>query len=1198
MGLMQIVKRTNGKITGKIGDTIAKAAALSPKQLNDVAERRDKYLLEMPAPDDKEAKLMTEKLLAANSIEVYNAYLHQLATLYSPLEKDDFDSDYNIRYFDITKWVTDKKENSLEKLVNVYAVLSDENCNIALIFHRTCQLTQIYLAVTNILNSDNNSDVDTYKKRLQEAIKGNFPGTEFGSDSGNGIPPFLNNDIPYSVAAASNIPTEKSEKFISQTIEKLLDGIVPSKSKEEYTLILLASPINDVEERKLRLAQIYSGLKPYSAWQTNYTYTEMHTEGSSSTVGVNVGASAGIQNGQSTSSTDQTSIGNSESKTDTHSENKGVSDSKSENLSHMTSDTNTQAIGHTKNSSVADMKGSNSSHSKNINATVSTGGNLNASAIIVGAGANWGVSAGTGTADTVGKTAAKTVTHGTADTMTNSSAKAVADTVGSAIGKTTSNQVGNAVANTLGKTVTDTLSKTVGVFTSTNFGVNFGMNFARSSNVSASIGKNEGIEQSFENYNIKHALDLLEEQTKRLEQSTALGMWDFAAYVLSEDRNVANNVAHTYLSLTQGESSYMSSSAVNLWRGDRESSDVYAKTICSYLRELRHPVFGLNPAIVGTEEGAEYQVYPTAVTATTALSGKELAYSLNFPQKSVAGLPVIQCADFGRSVSTYATQIQDEKKIGLGRIFHMLHEEKLPVELTANSLTSHTFITGSTGSGKSNTVHQILNEAVENNVHFLVVEPAKGEYKNVYSDIANIYGTNPSFTPLLRLNPFSFPKEIHILEHLDGLIEIFNVCWPMYAAMPAVLKNAVEVSYQDCGWDLIKSVNPYGEGLYPTFADIARNIKKIIDSSEYDNENKGAYKGSLITRLKSLTNGINGLVFTSDELSSEQLFDDNVICDLSRVRSSETKSLIMGILVLKLQEYRMTSCKMNAELQHITVLEEAHNLLKRTSTEQPIEGGNLLGKSVEMLSNSIAEMRTYGEGFIIVDQSPGLLDHSAIRNTNTKIIMRLPDEDDRNLVGKAASLNDDQIVELARLPMGVAAVYQNEWVQPVLCKVKAVDTVNSVYSYEPSYDEENEISFDDRIKIASLICNGVQLEEKVILNEIKQELEKLSLPAFVQVLICKLLSNPPKQTNMEQIGVVSQYLFPKLYAETMSICDATSNKNEWTERIETLLLQMTSQEIDDVTRRYTVHGLILAYVYLQQNDVKALQDWTERGGLK
>jgi len=156
--------------------------------------------------------------------------------------------------------------------------------------------------------------------------------------------------------------------------------------------------------------------------------------------------------------------------------------------------------------------------------------------------------------------------------------------------------------------------------------------------------------------------------------------------------------------------------------------------------------------------------------------------------------------------------------------------------------------------------------------------------------------------------------------------------------------------------------------------------------------------------------------------------------------------------VLKLQEYRMTSNAMNVELGHVTVLEEAHNLLKRTSTEQSSESANLIGKSVEMLTNAIAEMRTYGEGFIIADQAPGLLDMAVIRNTNTKIIMRLPDQTDRELVGRAANLNNDQITELAKLPCGVAAIYQNEWVQPVLCKIDKHKSSDKKYEHKPEED--------------------------------------------------------------------------------------------------------------------------------------------------
>lgn len=570
---------------------------------------------------------------------------------------------------------------------------------------------------------------------------------------------------------------------------------------------------------------------------------------------------------------------------------------------------------------------------------------------------------------------------------------------------------------------------------------------------------------------------------KRLDQSTALGMWDFAAYILSEDYDVANNVAHSYLALTLGEESYMSKSAISVWKGNVKEEKDIAKEIAGYIRQLRHPVFALNSEL--TKEDRAYNVYPSIVTATTTLSGKELAYSLNFPQKSIAGLPVLECAEFGRNVVTF-NAADDKSGLELGHIFHMNHEENNSVLLEKNSLTSHTFITGSTGSGKSNTVYRILSQARKNGAKFLVIEPAKGEYKNVFGmrkDVS-VYGTNPDISPLLRINPFSFPKGIHVLEHLDRLVEIFNVCWPMYAAMPAVLKNAVEKSYEECGWNLTESENIYGDNLYPQFSDVARNVKSIIDSSEYDTENKGAYKGSLLTRLHSLTNGINGLIFTNDELSMEELFDENVIADLSRVGSSETKSLIMGMLVLKLQEYRMTQGEMNAPLRHITVLEEAHNLLKRTSTEQVSETANLLGKSVEMIANAIAEMCTYGEGFIIADQSPGLLDMAAIRNTNTKIIMRLPDITDRELVGKAANLNENQIIELAKLPCGVAAVYLNEWVQPVLCKVERYDIPDTSYEYHREKIAKTELKADDMVLIAQLLSNGTRMSREAVLSDI------------------------------------------------------------------------------------------------------------------
>ena len=1078
MGVKNIVK----KVGEKAGNKIAKLSSLSSDQVENIQFQRENYLLEKPDPNDEVALVRTERLMAASSIEIFNAFLPQIKDLYLPVNKNAeyngaFDVEHNIRYFNITKWVTDKKENNLEKLVNVYAVLSNEDCNIALVFNRTQNNTKVYLAVVNTKNTDNNVDVEMYKSRLIEAIRGNFPGAEW-SNEGTGIVPCLNNDKLYSVASASNIPTEKSEKFISQTIEKLLDGIVPDTKKKEYTIVLLATPIQDVEERKLKLGEFYSGMAPYASWQTSFMFSENNSMGSTATVGVNVGASAGIQNGQNYAKTN--TDGTSDSSASTNTDSQSVTDTDG------TSEAQSSSGAHSEGTSSTDTK------TKGASDTVGVNGGIDTKPFKIGG--HYDHNMNHSVAKALGKTASDTLTKG----LTTTVSKSLAHTTGKAI------------ANTLGKAVTSAMAKTAGTAKSVNFGGNFGANFARSSTVTTTVGKNEGITQTFTNFNIKHALELLENHMKRLEQSTALGMWDFAAYVLCEDQNVANNVAHTYLALTMGEESYMSKSAINLWRGNVDEDKEKAKVISGYVRELRHPIFGINPEIIETD--AEFNEYPSIVTATTSLSGKELAYSLNFPQKSISGLPILECAEFARNVVTYDHIDEEREKISLGNIFHMNHKENNRVNLSEKSMASHTFITGSTGSGKSNTVFQILENAKKKDTKFLVIEPAKGEYKNVFgNDIdVSVYGTNQLITPLLRINPFSFPKEIHVLEHLDRLVEIFNVCWPMYAAMPAVLKNGIEKSYMDCGWNLLHSSNKYEEDLYPTFADVARNIKEIIDTSEYDNENKGAYKGSLLTRLQSLTNGINGMIFTADEISDIDLFDKNVIIDLSRVGSSETKALIMGMLVLKLQEYRMASCnKMNSELKHITVLEEAHNLLRKTSTEQSADGANLLGKSVEMLANAIAEMRTYGEGFIIADQAPGLMDMSVIRNTNTKIIMRLPDQSDRELVGKAANLNDDQIKELAKLPCGVAAVYQNEWVQSVLCKVDKNVRAQTPFFYLPGKKEDTNTEIEN-VSQSLLHCI---MNKEIFKKGNREDIQKLK-----KMVIKSKLDTTVKCDFMEYIG--------------------------------------------------------------------------------
>lgn len=521
------------------------------------------------------------------------------------------------------------------------------------------------------------------------------------------------------------------------------------------------------------------------------------------------------------------------------------------------------------------------------------------------------------------------------------------------------------------------------------------------------------------------------------------------------------------------------------------------------------------------------------------------------------------------------------------------------VKLDVKSLTQHVFVTGSTGCGKSETIYKLINETKQVGTKFLVIEPAKGEYKNVFGDV-NVFGTNPLIMPLLRINPFSFPTGVHVLEHIDRLTEIFNVCWPMYSAMPAVLKKAMLDAYESCGWDLRLSVNRLsrGEDVYPSFLDLFLSLEKVITESAYSEEVKSNYSGALLTRVESLTNGLNGEIFSVNELSDMVLFDENCIIDLSRVGSQETKSLIMGILIMRLSEYRMTGANTpNSALKHLTVLEEAHNILKRVSTEQSQEGSNMAGKSVEMITNAIAEMRTYGEGFVIVDQSPTSVDKAAIKNTNTKIVMRLPDEDDRKVSGKAAGMNDKQIDEIAKLPTGVAVVYQNDWVSPVLCKIDRMENSRVVFNEQKDsileLNSENDINYI----IEFLLAGQTENTQKAFdIIQIEKSVRAFNMPSKVRMALLDTIEEYEKNNHISLWNSVSIYDLSSLLTDLLGIrkefekcvrqyCQSKELNKKLTDLVKTRV------PLDYVSCRYCLKCLFADFSLHSSANKKMAEEW-------
>lgn len=931
---------------------------------------------------------------------VYKKYLPELQNypLVEPSEemKRTLDVKTCIKLFQMKKLTLKKGEDMLQKLSTVYHSSMALGCSLAVMVDVPADgaPADIYLGVRQNpgRQSIDNRDLAISGDAIEKGMKSNFPGSEVQELHQEEIDALLEDDngsfgsaqsaiASVSCVAALRDKSKTEDKAFIQGIERFIDAM----DGDAYTALFLAEPVTEETQAGIRngYEELYSALSPFR--KTTWSYTENESHAVMET----------FCSGTSDTVTDGTSSGFS----DEQGRNTGFNFNAGMNQGTTNTIGQSHAVTRLRLPSKRTMVGVAAG------ASILALGAVAASAVFPPAGA-----AIVSAASTVGAAVKAGPLFGAVVPMvagheTNETAWSTARSIGKSLGFGMSR--GYNTAHTDSSTVERSNAHST--------------NEQHSNGTTDTHGTVRTQQIEVCNKAVEELLTRIDEQIKRTKESEDYGCYSCAAYFLSSRPSKALLAANTYRSLMIGEGSSVESGAVNLWQ-DRAS----VTAMREYLKRFTHPVFARQL----WENEADSLFY----TAGTLVSGRELPMHLGLPTRSVHGLPIIEHAEFGRNVPDEA--MPDEDKMNLGKIYHMGKEEAAGLILNRQAMASHTFITGSTGTGKSNAVYHLLDEITKNGqTTFLVVEPAKGEYKNVFGNCTDVqvFGTNPRETPLLRMNPFAFPENIHILEHIDRLVEIFNACWPMYAAMPAVLKDAIERSYQKVGWDLRNSESE--KGIFPTFFDLLDILPGVIEESHYSKDTQSDYVGALCTRVKSLTNGIYGSVLCAeDALSDAEMFDQNVIVDLSRVGSMETKSLLMGILVMKLQEYRMCSSGMNSRLRHVTVLEEAHNLLRKTSAEQSQEGANLQGKSVEMLANAIAEMRTYGEGFIIADQAPGLLDMSVIRNTNTKIILRLPDEEDRKLVGKSAALKEAQIDELSKLPLGVAAVYQNEWPEAVLCK--------------------------------------------------------------------------------------------------------------------------------------------------------------------
>jgi len=363
----------------------------------------------------------------------------------------------------------------------------------------------------------------------------------------------------------------------------------------------------------------------------------------------------------------------------------------------------------------------------------------------------------------------------------------------------------------------------------------------------------------------------------------------------------------------------------------------------------------------------------------------------------------------------------------------------------AESLNRHVLVCGATGAGKSQTVRSLLGAATARGIPWLVIEPAKAEYRLMAVRLpgtkvirirpgepdAIAAGLNP-LEPAVDASGFRFPLQ----THADLTKALFIAAFQAEDPFPQVLSAALGRVYEEAGWDLALGEPVQAEAGFPSLTDLQRAAERVVSEIGYSQRVTDDVLGFIRVRLASLRHGTTGRFLDGGHpLDFAAVLRENVVLEIEDVGDDGDKAFLMGAVLIRLAEHLRLTHRTVSGLRHLTVIEEAHRLLRGSGPAGRVASGDAAAHAVEMFAGLLAEIRAYGEGLIIAEQIPARLLPEAIKNTAVKIVHRLPAADDREAVGATMNATPAQSRYLVTLPPGQAAVFSDGMDFPVLVKI-------------------------------------------------------------------------------------------------------------------------------------------------------------------
>jgi len=191
---------------------------------------------------------------------------------------------------------------------------------------------------------------------------------------------------------------------------------------------------------------------------------------------------------------------------------------------------------------------------------------------------------------------------------------------------------------------------------------------------------------------------------------------------------------------------------------------------------------------------------------------------------------------------------------------------------------------------------------------------------------------------------------------------------------------------------------------YPTFADVAH----WLNDYKPKNQREAGWLSSTVRALASLTFGEMGKIVLNDNpVPVEDLLEHDTIIEFN-VSASE-KSFLIQSLLSHIYAHCAGRQEGNVGLQNMIVLEEAHNILRKSMASAKETIPELL----------LRQARSRGIGLVVVDQTISLLSPAVLGNIHNLICLSQPPS---STATKMLNLPEDGKDYTGRLEVGEAIV--------------------------------------------------------------------------------------------------------------------------------------------------------------------------------